>query len=119
MVALAARAADLAERTGAWVPALLAMPSAIAIAHPTRHAPNTFTPAVCQVRSARWNPAQRADVARSAAGRAPLRGAFGADHRLPGGDIGLDAVNVEGGMESGVAAGRPLVAEASAPPQVR
>lgn len=32
--------------------------------------------------------------------------------------IGLDAVNVEGGMESWVADGRPLVAETSTPPQV-
>lgn len=32
--------------------------------------------------------------------------------------IGLDAVNVEGGMESWVADGRRLVAETSAPPQV-
>ena len=32
--------------------------------------------------------------------------------------IGLDAVNVEGGMESWVSDGRPLVAETSAPPQV-
>jgi rhodanese-related sulfurtransferase len=33
-------------------------------------------------------------------------------------EIGLDAVNVEGGMESWVADGRPLVSETSAPPQV-
>jgi rhodanese-related sulfurtransferase len=32
--------------------------------------------------------------------------------------IGLDAVNVEGGMESWVADGRALVAETSAPPRV-
>ena len=32
--------------------------------------------------------------------------------------IGLDAVNVEGGMESWVADGRRLVAETSSPPQV-
>lgn len=31
---------------------------------------------------------------------------------------GLDAVNVEGGMESWLADGRPLVAETSAPPTV-
>lgn len=33
-------------------------------------------------------------------------------------DRGLDAVNVEGGMESWLADGRPLVAETGAPPQV-
>lgn len=32
--------------------------------------------------------------------------------------IGLDAVNVDGGMQSWAAAGRPLVAETSAPPTV-
>ncbi|HEY2762898.1 MAG TPA: rhodanese-like domain-containing protein [Pseudonocardiaceae bacterium] len=32
--------------------------------------------------------------------------------------IGLDAVNVDGGMQSWLADGRPLVAETSAPPQV-
>lgn len=32
--------------------------------------------------------------------------------------IGVDAVNVEGGMESWLADGRPLVAETGAPPQV-
>lgn len=32
--------------------------------------------------------------------------------------IGVDAVNVEGGMESWMADGRPLVAETSAPPRV-
>ena len=32
--------------------------------------------------------------------------------------IGLDAVNVDGGMQSWAAAGRPLVGETSAPPQV-
>ena len=33
-------------------------------------------------------------------------------------EIGLDAVNVDGGMKSWSGAGRPLVAEASAPPTV-
>lgn len=32
--------------------------------------------------------------------------------------LGLDAVNVEGGMESWVADGRPLVAERNSPPEV-
>ncbi|MFN2496171.1 MAG: rhodanese-like domain-containing protein [Pseudonocardiaceae bacterium] len=32
--------------------------------------------------------------------------------------IGLDAVNVDGGMQSWFVAGRPLVGETSAPPQV-
>jgi rhodanese-related sulfurtransferase len=32
--------------------------------------------------------------------------------------VGLEAVNVDGGMQSWAAAGRPLVGETSAPPQV-
>ncbi|MGH4017214.1 MAG: rhodanese-like domain-containing protein [Pseudonocardiaceae bacterium] len=32
--------------------------------------------------------------------------------------IGLDAVNIDGGMQSWATAGRPLVAETSAPPTV-